>query len=144
MERTLMIVKPDGVSRALTGLVLHRVEESGLTLLAVKKLRLDRATAERFYAVHKERPFYRSLVEYMTSGPVVVAAVAGEDAVTRYRTLIGATDPAKANPGTIRQLYGESIERNVVHGSDSVENGLIETAFFFSAVEMMAGSADTI
>jgi len=139
-----MIVKPDGVSRALTGLVLHRVEESGLTLLAVKKLRLDRATAERFYAVHKERPFYRSLVEYMTSGPVVVAAVAGEDAVTRYRTLIGATDPAKANPGTIRQLYGESIERNVVHGSDSVENGLIETAFFFSAVEMMAGSADTI
>lgn len=131
-----MIIKPDGVEKRLIGEILRRVEGIGLTIKCLKMLQLDRKTAGRFYAVHRERPFYHSLIEYMTSGPVVVVALEGPNAVTRYRTLIGNTDPNKAEEGTVRRLYGESIERNTVHGSDSTENGIIETAFFFSSAEL--------
>ncbi len=136
MERTLMIIKPDGVKKRIIGEILRRVEGIGLTVKCVKMLQLDRSTAKRFYLVHRERPFFHSLVEYMTSGPVVVVALEGPNAVNRYRTLIGATNPDKADEGTIRRLYGDSIEINTVHGSDSSENGLIETAFFFSSAEL--------
>jgi len=136
MERTLTIVKPDAVRKQVIGDILRRIEESGLKILSLRMIQLDRRTAGAFYAVHKERPFYHSLVEYMTSGPVVVAALEGVNAVNRLRTLIGATDPKKAEEGTVRRLYGDSIEHNAVHGSDSPENGLIETAFFFNAAEL--------
>lgn len=136
MERTLLIVKPDGVARNLIGDILHRVEQTGLRIKALRMLQLDRKTAGRFYAVHADKPFYHSLVEYMTSGPVVVAALEGANAVTRLRNLIGATDPDRAEEGTIRRLYGENVERNTVHGSDSPENGVLETSFFFSAAEL--------
>lgn len=131
-----MIVKPDGVQKRLIGEILRRVEAAGLHIKALKMIQLDRGAAGRFYAVHRERSFYHSLVEYMTSGPVVVVALEAANGVTRLRTLIGATDPDKAEEGTIRRLYADSIERNVVHGSDSPENGVIETSFFFSTNEM--------
>jgi len=136
MERTLTIVKPDAVKLHATGDILRRIEQSGLKILAVRMVQLDRSAAGRFYAVHKDRPFYHSLVEFMTSGPVVVAALEGSNAVVRLRTLIGSTDPKKADEGTVRRLYGSSIEHNAVHGSDSPENGRIETAFFFSELEL--------
>ncbi len=143
MERTLMIIKPDAVQRNLIGEIIRRVEGAGLTIKSLRMLQLDRKTAGRFYAVHRERSFYHSLIEYMTSGPVVVAALEGPNAVTRYRNLIGVTDPDKADEGTIRRLYGESIERNAVHGSDSSENGKIETSFFFASAELeMRGAQD--
>ncbi|MDP8239366.1 MAG: nucleoside-diphosphate kinase [Candidatus Hatepunaea meridiana] len=136
MERTLLIIKPDGVKKHLIGTILKMVEASGLTIKSLRMLRLDRNTAGRFYAVHRKRPFYQSLVEYMTSGPVVTVALEGANAVTRLRDLNGDTNPAKAKDGTIRRLYGDSIEVNTVHGSDSAENGIIETSFFFSASEL--------
>ena len=143
MERTLMIIKPDAVKKRLIGEILRRVEGAGLTIKTVKMLQLDRKTAGRFYAIHREKAFFHSLIEYMTSGPVVVTALEGPNAVTRYRNLIGATNPDKAEEGTIRRLYGESIERNAVHGSDSPENGKIETAFFFNSAELdMLDDAD--
>ena len=143
MERTLMIIKPDGVKKRLIGEILRRVEGIGLTVKSLRMLQLDRRTTRRFYAVHRERPFYHSLIEYMTSGPVVVAALEGPNAVIRYRTLIGDTNPDKAEEGTIRRLYGDSIEHNTVHGSDSTENGKIETTFFFSSAELeMISNAD--
>ncbi len=137
-----MIIKPDGVKKRLIGEILRRVEGAGLTIKCLKMLQLDRTTAKRFYAVHKEKPFFHGLIEYMTSGPVVVAALEGSNAVSRCRTLIGNTNPDKAEEGTIRRLYGESIEVNTVHGSDSTENGKIETAFFFGTaeLEMMEGA----
>jgi nucleoside-diphosphate kinase len=131
MERTLLIIKPDGVAKNLIGDILRRVEAADLRIVSLKMLQLDRGAARRFYAVHRERPFFHSLVEYMVSGPVVAVALEGSNAVTRLRNLIGATDPDKADEGTIRRLYGESVEKNTVHGSDSPENGLIETGFFF-------------
>ncbi len=136
MEKTLLIIKPDGVQKQITGDILKRVEETGLRIIAMKQMQLDRNMAGRFYAVHRERPFYQSLVDYMTSGPVVVVALDGANCVNRLRTLNGATDPDKADEGTIRRSFGESIERNVVHGSDSTENGQIETAFYFSSSEL--------
>ncbi len=136
MEQTLMIIKPDGVEKNLIGEILRRVEGAGLKIKAMKMLQLDRKTARRFYAVHREQPFFHSLIEYMTSGPIVVAALAGPNAVTKYRNLIGETDPDKAEEGTVRRLYGENIERNTVHGSDSPENGIRETAFFFGTAEL--------
>ena len=136
MEKTLLIVKPDGVRKHVIGDILRRVESSGLIIKALRMVQLDRATAGRFYAVHKEKPFYPNLIEYMTSGPVIPVALEGEDAVNRLRAIIGATNPADAAEGTIRKLYGESIEVNTVHGSDSVENGKIETSFFFSSSEL--------
>jgi len=136
MERTLMIVKPDGVQKRLIGEILRRIESAGLNIKALKMVQLDRNAAGRFYAVHRERPFYHALIEYMTSGPVAVVALEGSNGVARLRSLIGATDPDKAEEGTIRRLYADSIERNVVHGSDSPENGGIETAFFFGTSEL--------
>ena len=136
MEKTLLIVKPDGVRKHVIGDILRRVESSGLIIKALRMVQLDRATAGRFYAVHKEKPFYPNLIEYMTSGPVIPVALEGGDAVNRLRAIIGATNPADAAEGTIRKLYGESIEVNTVHGSDSVENGKIETSFFFSSSEL--------
>ena len=136
MERTLLIVKPDGVQKRLIGEILRRVESAGMSIKAMRMTQLDWNAAGRFYAVHRERPFYHSLIEYMTSGPVVVVALEGVNGVARLRNLIGATDPDKAEEGTIRRLYADSIERNVVHGSDSEENGRIETAFYFGSCDL--------
>jgi nucleoside-diphosphate kinase len=136
MERTLAIVKPDAVERGHSGEILKRIEAQGLKISALKKLHLARAQAERFYEVHKERPFYESLCEYMTSGPVVIAVLSGEHAITRWRTLMGATDPAKAAPGTIRKDLGVDVQSNAVHGSDAPETAAREIAFFFSATEL--------
>ncbi len=138
MERTLAIVKPDAVSRGLTGEILKRIETSGLAVCALKKLQLTRAQAERFYDVHKERPFYKSLCDYMTSGPVVIAVLGGDKAITRWRELMGATDPAKAAPGTIRKDLGVDVEKNAVHGSDAPETAAREISFFFSGTEILA------
>jgi nucleoside-diphosphate kinase len=137
MERTLAIVKPDAVQRGLAGEILKRIEAQGLAISALKKLHLARAQAERFYEVHRERPFYGSLCDYMTSGPVVIAVLSGEQAITRWRTLMGATDPAKAAPGTIRKDLGVDVEKNAVHGSDAPETAVHEIAFFFSAIELV-------
>jgi nucleoside-diphosphate kinase len=132
LERTLSIVKPDGVARNLIGQVYGRFEKAGLTIIAARMLHLSQAQAEAFYAVHKARPFYKDLVAYMTSGPVIAQVLEGENAVAKHRDIMGATDPKKAAPGTIRADLAESIEQNVVHGSDSAENAAVEIAFFFS------------
>lgn len=137
-ERTLSIVKPDGVARDRIGAVYDRFERAGLRIVAAQMLMLSRAQAEAFYAVHRERPFFASLVEYMTSGPVMVQVLEGEDAVQKNRDLMGATDPARAAPGTLRREWGESIERNLVHGSDSPENALREIAFFFGEIDVFS------
>ena len=137
MELTLAIVKPDAVERGLAGEVLRRIEASGLTIKALKKLHLTRAQAERFYDVHKERPFYKSLCDYMTSGPVVIAVLSGDKAITRWRELMGATDPAKAAAGTIRKDMALDIEKNSVHGSDAAETAAREIAYFFSGTEIL-------
>ena len=137
MERTLAIVKPDAVERGHSGEILKRIEAQGLKISALKKLHLARAQAERFYEVHKQRPFYQSLCEYMTSGPVVIAVLSGEQAITRWRALMGATDPAKAAAGTIRKDLGVDVQRNAVHGSDAPETAAREIAFFFSAIELL-------
>jgi nucleoside-diphosphate kinase len=136
IERTLSIIKPDATRRNLTGAINERLERSGLRIIAQKRLYLSEAMAERFYAVHAERPFYRSLVSFMISGPVVVQVLEGESAVARNREVMGATDPAKADPGTIRKDFAESIEANSVHGSDSPENAAQEIAFFFAEIEI--------
>ncbi|HVB16835.1 MAG TPA: nucleoside-diphosphate kinase [Stellaceae bacterium] len=136
IERTLSIIKPDATRRNLTGAINDRFERSGLRIVAQKRLGLSRETAERFYAVHAERPFYRSLVDFMISGPVVVQVLEGEDAVAKNRAVMGATDPAKADAGTIRKDFAESIEANSVHGSDSPENAAQEIAFFFAQTEI--------
>ena len=136
-ERTLSIIKPDATRRNLTGKINARIEESGLRIVAQKRLWLSRAQAEKFYEVHKERPFYSDLCNFMTSGPVVVQVLEGENAVAKYRDVMGATNPANAAPGTIRKDFAESIEANSVHGSDSAENATIEIAFFFSGIELV-------
>ena len=135
--RTFSIIKPDATRRNLTGAVTKMLEDAGLRVVASKRIRMDRAKAEGFYAVHKERPFYNDLCTFMTSGPVVVQVLEGEDAVKRNRDVMGATNPADAADGTIRKLYAESIEANSVHGSDSDENAAIEIAFFFNDVEIV-------
>jgi nucleoside-diphosphate kinase len=137
MERTLAIVKPDAVSRGLAGAILQRIEASGLRIVALRMLRLRREEAESFYAVHRERPFYRSLVQFMTSGPVIVGVLEGEDAIERYRKLMGKTDPAEADPGTLRREFGTNVERNAVHGSDSAATAAVEVPFFFSSLEIV-------
>jgi nucleoside-diphosphate kinase len=136
IERTLSIIKPDATRRNLTGAINRRFEESGLAIIAQKRLQLTEAMAERFYAVHVERPFYQSLVQSMSSGPVVVQVLEGEGAIAKNREVMGATDPAKAAPGTIRKDFAESIEANSVHGSDSPENAAQEIAFFFAGIEI--------
>ncbi len=134
--RTLSIIKPDATRRNLTGSINQRLEEAGLRIVAQKRLHLTKTQAEGFYAVHRERPFFNDLVSFMTSGPVVVQVLEGESAVTRNREVMGATDPAKADPGTIRKDFAENIEANSVHGSDSPENAAIEIAYFFSQIEI--------
>lgn len=136
IERTLSIIKPDATARNLTGAINERFEKRGLRIVAQKRLRLTADTAERFYAVHAARPFYRDLVRFMSSGPVVVQVLEGEDAVARNREIMGATDPAKADPGTIRKDFAQSIEANSVHGSDSPETAAQEIVFFFSEIEI--------
>jgi nucleoside-diphosphate kinase len=138
MQTTLAILKPDTVAAGNAGKVLAHLEQEGFTLRGLKVLRLTEAQARAFYEVHKERPFYGSLVEFMTSGPVIPVALEREEAVTRLRKVMGATDVAKAEEGTIRKLYGTSIERNAIHGSDSPENAAIELSFFFSRTELLA------
>ncbi|MEX2649987.1 MAG: nucleoside-diphosphate kinase [Alphaproteobacteria bacterium] len=137
VERTLSIIKPDATRRNLTGAINGKLEGAGLRLVAQRRVRLSRAEAEAFYAVHKERPFFASLCDFMTSGPVVVQVLEGEDAVARNREIMGATDPAKAAPGTIRKEFAESIESNSVHGSDSADNAAREIAFFFAEVDIV-------
>ena len=136
LERTLSIVKPDGVQKNLIGEVYRRFEQAGLKIIGVRMLQLTQAQAEGFYAVHRERPFFKDLVRYMSSGPVVVQVLEGENAVARNRELMGATDPKKADKGTIRADFASSIEENVVHGSDSVENAKAEIAYFFAAADL--------
>ena len=136
LERTLSIVKPDGVRRNLIGEVYRRFERSGLLIVAARMLRLTAAQAEQFYEVHRGRPFYPDLVRYMSSGPVVAQVLEGDNAIARNREIMGATDPKKAARGTIRADLAESIEANVVHGSDSADNAAREIAFFFSALEL--------
>jgi nucleoside-diphosphate kinase len=137
IERTLSIIKPDATRRNLTGEVNARLEKAGLRIIAQKRMWLSRGQAERFYEVHKARPFYGDLCSFMTSGPVVVQVLEGEDAVARNREVMGATDPAKAAAGTIRRDLAESIEANSVHGSDSPENARAEIAFFFAGIELV-------
>jgi nucleoside-diphosphate kinase len=136
LERTLSIVKPDGVARNLIGEVYRRFEAAGLRIIASRMTQLDERDARAFYAVHKERPFYADLVRYMTSGPVVVQVLAGDGAIAKNREIMGATDPKKAANGTIRADLAESIERNVVHGSDAAETAAQEIAFFFRSTEV--------
>jgi nucleoside-diphosphate kinase len=137
VERTLSIIKPDATRRNLTGAINERFERKGLRIVAQKRLRLTRDLAERFYAVHAQRPFYDSLVGFMISGPVVVQVLEGENAVQKNRDAMGATDPAKAAPGTIRAEFAESIEANSAHGSDSPENAAVEIAYFFSQLDLV-------
>lgn len=137
MERTLAIIKPDALRRGLTPEILRRIEAAGFRICALSLKRLTRAQAEAFYEVHKERPFFPSLCEYMSSGPVIVAVLEGDRAVLRWRELMGATDPAQAAPGTIRRDFGTSVEQNAVHGSDGPETAAREIAFFFPRIELL-------
>ena len=136
-NRTFTIVKPDSVRKGNFGKIISRLEAEGFRILGLKKASLGRSQAEGFYAVHRERPFFPSLVDYMTSGPVYVAALERDNAVTHLRQVMGATDPKKADQGTVRAEFGESIEQNAIHGSDSDENANIEIAFFFSESDLM-------
>lgn len=135
-ERTLSIIKPDGVRKNIIGECFSRFEKGGLRIAATRMLRLTQKQAEEFYAVHKERPFYAPLVQYMTSGPVVASVLEGENAIVRNREIMGATDPKKAAPGTIRRDFAESIDANVVHGSDAPETAKNEISFFFQPNEI--------
>ena len=137
VTRTFSIIKPDATRRNLTGAVTTMLEEAGLRVVASKRIQMTREQAEGFYAVHKERPFFGELVDFMISGPVVVQVLEGEDAVKRNRDVMGATNPADADEGTIRKTYAESIEANSVHGSDSDENAKIEIDFFFDEAELV-------
>lgn len=138
MSLTLTILKPDSVSAGNAGKILALLEERGFTLRAVRMLRLTRSQAESFYEVHRERPFYGELVEFMTSGPVIPVALERDDAVSYLREIMGATDSQQAEPGTIRALYGTNVQENAIHGSDSVENAALELGFFFSKAELLA------
>ncbi|WP_456470764.1 nucleoside-diphosphate kinase [Caminibacter sp.] len=137
MERTLSIIKPDAVAKNVIGKIIDRFESNGLRIAAMKKIKLTKEDAAKFYEVHKERPFFNDLCEYMSSGPVVVMVLEGENAVAKNRELMGATDPKEAAPGTIRADFAESIEANAVHGSDSLENAEKEIAFFFAQREIL-------
>ena len=137
IERTLSIITPDATRRNITGKIVARLEEGGLRVVAQRRIRMTREQAEAFYAVHAERPFYNDLVNFMVSGPVVVQVLEGEDAIARNRQVMGNTNPANAEPGTIRAEFGESIEANSVHGSDSPETAEREIAFFFPACDIV-------
>lgn len=139
MEQTLAIIKPDAVARRLTGKILEAIEESGLRIVALKMIRLSRAQAEGFYAVHRGRPFFESLTAFMSSGPAVALVLEGERAIGRWRELMGATDPAKAAEGTLRRRFATDIERNAVHGSDAPETAAFEIAYLFNRLEIVSG-----
>jgi len=140
LERTLSIVKPDGVTRNLVGEVYRRLEQAGLRIVAARMMRLSQAEAEGFYAVHRERPFFKDLVRYMTSGPIIVQVLEGENAIAKNREVMGATDPKKAAPGTIRADLAQSIEANTVHGSDAPDTAAREIAYFFRETEIVPRS----
>ena len=135
MERTFAIIKPDAVRRHLTGRILQRIEDAGFTIRAMRLQHLTKKEAEGFYAVHRERPFFGSLTDFMSSGPGVLLALEAPDAIRKWRTLMGATDPAKADPGTLRKDFGESIEFNATHGSDAPETAAFELGYFFPGIE---------
>ena len=137
MERTLCIIKPDAVNKNIQGNIIQRILDAGFNIIGMKMIHLTKDQTKKFYEVHKERPFYNDLVDFMTSGPCIPIALQKENAVEEYRKLIGATDPAEADEGTIRNLYAESKSYNAVHGSDSVENGIIEVSFFFEESELL-------
>lgn len=137
IQKTLSLIKPDAVAKNVTGSVNARLEQAGLRIVAQKRLQLTKTQAEAFYKVHSDKAFYDSLCEFMSSGPIIAQVLCGEDAVAKNREVMGATNPANAEIGTIRRDFGESIEHNAVHGSDSVENAAIEIAFFFSGLEIM-------
>jgi nucleoside-diphosphate kinase len=137
LERTFSIIKPDATRRNLTGAINDRIEKSGLRIVAQRRIKMTRDQAQGFYGVHRERPFFGTLVSFMTSGPVVVQVLEGDNAVAKYREVMGATDPAKAASGTIRKDFAESIEANSVHGSDSAENARTEIAFFFEPEDIV-------
>jgi nucleoside-diphosphate kinase len=137
VERTFSILKPDATARNLTGAINAMIEKAGLRIVAQRRVRISRAEAEKFYAVHRERPFFGELVAFMTSGPVVVQVLEGESAIAKYRDVMGATDPTKAAPNTIRKVHAKSIGENSVHGSDSAENAAIEIAQFFPDKEIV-------
>jgi len=136
IQRTLCIIKPDAVKKNVQGSIIQKISDNGFKILGMKMIRLTESLAEKFYEIHKERPFYKELCSFMTSGPVVVIALEKENAVQDYRTLIGATDPAEAAEGTIRKLFADSKSENAIHGSDSEENGKVEVAFFFAESEL--------
>ena len=138
IERTLSIIKPDGVQKGVIGKIITRFEDSGLTPIAIRLAQLSQAEAEGFYAVHKARPFFKDLVSFMVSGPVVLMVLEGENAVLKNRELMGATDPSKADKGTIRADFAKSIDANTVHGSDSLDNAKIETGYFFRSIEQQS------
>jgi nucleoside-diphosphate kinase len=137
MERTLAIIKPDAVERQLTGVIVQRIEAAGFHIRAIRRLHLSRQEAEGFYAVHRERPFFASLTAFMSSGPAVVLVLEAPDAIKKWRALMGATDPAKADPGTLRKEFAQSIERNATHGSDAPETAAYEIGYFFAGVELV-------
>src|SRR5947209_6370578 len=137
IERTLAIIKPDAVDRHLAGTIIQRIESEGFQIRAMRRLRLSKAQAEGFYAVHRERPFFGSLTTFMSSGPAIVLVLEAPDAIRKWRTLMGATDPAKADPGTLRKEFAQSIERNATHGSDAPETAAYEIGYFFAGVELV-------
>jgi nucleoside-diphosphate kinase len=137
VERTLAIVKPDAMQRGLQGEILKRIHESGFAIVAVKSLRMSKAEAEGFYAVHRGKPFFEPLTEFMSSGKVIVAVLEGEGAIARWREVMGATDPAQAAPGTLRREFGSSIQNNCTHGSDAPDTAAFEIAYFFSGHELL-------
>ena len=136
-ERTLAIIKPDAVERRLAGKVLQRIEDEGFQIRAMKRVSLSNRQAEGFYAVHRERPFFGSLTKFMSSGPAIVLVLEAPDAIKKWRTLMGATDPAKADPGTMRKEFAESIERNATHGSDAPDTAAYEIGYFFAGIELI-------
>jgi len=136
-ERTLAIIKPDAVERRLTGAILQRIEQAGFQIRAMKRVHLSKKDAEGFYAVHRARPFFGSLTEFMSSGPAVVLVLESPDAIKRWRTLMGATDPAKADQGTLRKEFAQSIERNATHGSDAPDTAAYEIGYFFAGIELI-------
>jgi nucleoside-diphosphate kinase len=143
LERTLTIIKPDGVHQKVAGQILARFEAEGFRVLAMKLVRLTRGQAEGFYAVHRERPFFASLAKFMSSGPCIPIVLEGQDVIKRLRDVMGATDPAKAADGTIRRAFASSIERNVVHGSDSPQSAAFEIGYFFDALEICGGESES-
>jgi len=136
-EQTLAIIKPDAVQRHLAGRIIQRIEDAGFQIRAMRRLHLSKPQAESFYAVHRERPFFRSLTEFMSSGPAIVMVLEAPDAIKKWRTLMGATDPAKADAGTLRKEFAESIEKNVTHGSDAPETAAYEIGYFFAGIDLI-------